>query len=468
MKEIFAYLYHDGTMKYFDTSRIITAVKTLYMCVLFSCCFVYMFFGARFAKLHITIPHIPMPIFIGEVLLAIGFIACLPFLNILRRKKSAFIGLIVLMLFLAVKTIAGYLAWGTLAFRHAALFYYAFFAYIAYSCFDVTFWGKRFSKALIILIGFLSLLLFKHVPYYGFLIAAVIASLKNKKGRVLAIILFFVCFPYDIRIPRSLMLASMSALFYVMSMGWVYIQSRTRVKVFATLAIVIIAVLSFSFLADWRDIYGWKALGDIEKLSERYTQCMKTINEEQEQFTFKEFKKNLFAAPKKKGVTLPHYDLERWRDDTSYVISQYDNILWRLFVWRDMAQEIWKKKAWGGIAFGFPFRSKTIEILRWSNGAEVGWLEPHNSFLHIFYRGGLFGLLFIGVIFYVVGRIVLLWIVEKNATGMFITAMLVYMMVNACFMVLLEIPYYAIPFWCLLGCLVRYCDVTSCQDFAHP
>lgn len=78
----------------------------------------------------------------------------------------------------------------------------------------------------------------------------------------------------------------------------------------------------------------------------------------------------------------------------------YNNIFFRLFIWRDMLNELKMKSAWWGVDLGQPQRSPSIEILGWATveWRRDGWITPHNSFLHMIYRGGIVGLLFVGAI----------------------------------------------------------------------
>ena len=83
-------------------------------------------------------------------------------------------------------------------------------------------------------------------------------------------------------------------------------------------------------------------------------------------------------------------------------------------------REIFKEKAIFGIDFGKPFRSLTLEKLRdiegtgWCIGEWVGWLEPHNSYIHILYRAGIIGLIFIMAIWIIFIRLVFKFIQKKK------------------------------------------------------
>jgi hypothetical protein len=133
-----------------------------------------------------------------------------------------------------------------------------------------------------------------------------------------------------------------------------------------------------------------------------------------------------------------------------------NNILWRLFAWKDMVQEVIQKNIFFGCDFGRPFRSKSIEVLAWADGGWVGWIEPHNSYVHIFYRAGIIGLLFILFIWYLFVKLSVDFIKNKDLGGTFLCTALFYWLIIANFEVILELPYFAIPFWSLFGITFAY------------
>ena len=136
-----------------------------------------------------------------------------------------------------------------------------------------------------------------------------------------------------------------------------------------------------------------------------------------------------------------------------------NNILFRLFIWRDMLVDLNEHHAWiWGMNFGHPQRSISIEILDWATveWKRDGWITPHNSFLHFVYRGGVVGIILI------LGFVTLLWhmtmrfIKLKSLWGGCLLASLIYWIGVANFLVILELPYNAIPFWSLLGMTIAY------------
>lgn len=135
--------------------------------------------------------------------------------------------------------------------------------------------------------------------------------------------------------------------------------------------------------------------------------------------------------------------------------------VWRMFVILDMLSEWVHRGVLFGIDFGKPFRSKKIEILVQlqevsATGWWVGWLEPHNSFVHILYRSGVVGIAFIVFLLSSAIGLVRKGISASHLPTLVLGSLLIYWLVLANFEVILELPYFAIPFWTLLGLSYAY------------
>ena len=140
------------------------------------------------------------------------------------------------------------------------------------------------------------------------------------------------------------------------------------------------------------------------------------------------------------------------------ISEQYNNMLFRIFIWEDMIDEFWRVRPIFGFDFGKPLRSKSLEIAGFARGewSRDGWIAPHNSYLHIIYRAGIIG------IAYIIFTIILLFsminksIRLKSITGVLLCGILINWLVAANFLVILELPYNAIPFWSLFGLSFAY------------
>ena len=138
--------------------------------------------------------------------------------------------------------------------------------------------------------------------------------------------------------------------------------------------------------------------------------------------------------------------------------TAYNNIIFRFLIWEDMINELVDHKVFFGVGFGKPQRSPNIEILGWARDEwqRDGWITPHNSFLHLVYRAGVIGLFIVGVIFFIFISITRIFIEKRSVTGILLSTAIIYWMVMANFLLILELPYYAIVFWSIFGLSCRY------------
>ncbi len=160
------------------------------------------------------------------------------------------------------------------------------------------------------------------------------------------------------------------------------------------------------------------------------------------------------VAPRASDPNMPQY-----RD----IMDAYGNALFRLFIWRDMVVEVIEDKAVFGVGLGKPQRSISLEKLGWGSTAwqNDGWITPHNSLLHIVYRTGILGLALIG--FLAISFVTMLkgFMHRKDYIGVILLSTLLYWVVAAQFLLILELPYFAIPFWCLVGAVCAYAQQSA-------
>ena len=129
------------------------------------------------------------------------------------------------------------------------------------------------------------------------------------------------------------------------------------------------------------------------------------------------------------------------------------NIVFRLFIWQDMIKEMIEKKAWFGFGLSHPLRSPQLEMLHWAEGewGRDGWISAHNSYLYVIYRTGIIGLTAIGWLLFALYRALQAFIRLKDGIGLVLIVCLSYWLWEACFQEQWQVPYYAIPFWVLIG-----------------
>jgi O-antigen ligase len=138
--------------------------------------------------------------------------------------------------------------------------------------------------------------------------------------------------------------------------------------------------------------------------------------------------------------------------------TAYNNILFRFFIWGDVVKELKSRKPLLGTDFGYPFRSRSLEVLGWADDAwrNDGWIALHNSYLDLIYRAGVVGVLVVCFIFWQAIRIIYWTIKTQTRTGILISGLLMYWLCAANFIEFLELPYTAIVFWTFLGMTMAY------------
>jgi putative copper export protein len=118
-----------------------------------------------------------------------------------------------------------------------------------------------------------------------------------------------------------------------------------------------------------------------------------------------------------------------------------------------MWQELISNRSVWGVGLGRPQRSPSIEILNWghSEWSRDGWITAHNSFLHMIYRAGVIGLGMIVLMGWTIFYLARQFLRRDSVAGIMLVATLLYWIGLANFLVVLELPYMAIPFWSLFG-----------------
>ncbi|MBU2265533.1 MAG: hypothetical protein KJ977_00660, partial [Candidatus Omnitrophica bacterium] len=111
-----------------------------------------------------------------------------------------------------------------------------------------------------------------------------------------------------------------------------------------------------------------------------------------------------------------------------------------------------------GFDFGKPFRSRGIEIAGFAGGewGRDGWIAFHNSYLALVYRAGIVGMLYIVFMVIFLIKIIKRSICLRSINGILLSGAIISILMYANFAVILELPYYAIPFWSLFGVTFAY------------
>ena len=439
-------------------------------------CFKYSAYSGRtFAETTVKFTFLNFPIFIGEFLLA-GSMALFVIRNafINGAFKKWHIGVYLLLGFIFTKAFFGYVYWGPLALRDAALFYYPLFGLISFVCYRANYLNKW-----MILIYYAALMWFYFdapfneywlMPriYLGLILSYLFPD--RRIGALMALGIIF-CTPFKLFIDtsRSVILGNFISIAFLLIFLPLMTEPRKRVKFLGCglLILVIFSAYVFHFSGS-RPAEGLLA---VDKLNNSLSEMENEINGKKTSFKQQELKIVMLFNPNENVLTEtvlqsqgstnvavqpapPTIEGMRVVEPTGSTKGmKLGNSVFRILLWQDAIQEIVKEKKPLGIDFGKPFRSENLEIIRaavneWQRD---GWIAMHNSYLNILYRGGLFGILFIAMVVFLYIRMVWIFLRSKSLVGILLCASLIVPLVAAFFAVTLELPYTAIPIWTLFG-----------------
>jgi|GEM_PF-3120474 len=462
----------------------------------------YIFFKRDFAELHFQLPFFGgLPLFIGEMLWIACFALILAQLLICRRPTRSplfvndgmswfWFGIVVYGIWLLSKVFFGLMNHSPLAFRHAALFYYPLFAVFGFLFFH----RKLFSGEVILFLLGIIILTFAYRRYDLYwtltlcsLAAILTLRLCSWQLRLLMGALLFLCVPYYafFSTARMMIIANSCSLAILGTGLWKALPFKKTHKalilVFFVIGIVAVVFYSFFtrsrgrvFVAPKTIIEAYQSMDrDVQKGRKSYvkepisTQLYRPEHLNNVARPFGKLKADKRFEQDKKALTSgfgstvskEKSSLEDARERDTYVKAiSTNNIIFRLFIWRDMWREWCQNKPLWGFDFGHPLRSESLEILFWAGEewGSLGWVEPHNSYFHIFYRSGFLGFVFIGAILGFAIWVLVNAFAMKSLSAIFLSAIIWNWMVAANFLITFEMPYTAIPFWTLFGMSVAY------------
>jgi len=217
-------------------SKIANAIDFFVLTAIGLLSFGYILWGRLFAELHIQLPFLDFPVFIGEIFL---FICCgLSIVKFqtnprtLNKYEYIFIGFLI---FIILKALYGYVLWGPLALRNAALFYYPLFAVLGYYHFQKSFFNSEKSFMIFLLIIF-SLVNKDYTQFWiltCFLLGIILAkSHPQNKVRLLMMGVLFLVMPYSkvFDTSRMMVVANFLGLLFLISMFYVIVHWPKRRK----------------------------------------------------------------------------------------------------------------------------------------------------------------------------------------------------------------------------------------------
>jgi len=464
----------------------------------------YVLYRNVFAEFHISLPFLDFPIFVGEILIFLCSVLSIgKYLNkpLPIKKEGYFV--IVYFIFVLLKAVFGYLKWGPLAFRHAALFYYLVFIFFGY----LFYYKGYFERKRIMALFFLTIFLLFRIGNLSintvwlltiFLLSIIlIKSYPNCKVKCFMVLVLLASTPYKyfFKTNRMMMVSSFVAgVFVILSLS-ILIRTKRNMRYAIVLLgtiLMIVSFLNFTNKNILKSMFDFQTIGKVyhrrndivrQRINEGYV--MKEIDTTVLYNPFYKKRKDIFTINvtehlfKDKGDAFKLQDrlskenIEQYFSDeilkrrARLVGNEKDglgvkdaNLVFRLMICRDMFVEMIEKKPALGFDFGKPLRSISLEILNWADEewARDGWISAHNSHFHMFYRAGLLGILLVLTIFMHCFAMARSFIRLRSTTGILLCGIIISWLVAANFMPILELPYTAIPIWIIYGLTLAYCQ----------
>ncbi|TAM37175.1 hypothetical protein EPN54_05245 [bacterium] len=254
----------------------------------------YVLFYRPFAKLHINLPGLNIPIFIGEILFLLCAILAIP--KIITLPKKIINLLIAYAFFIIVKTLIGYINWGPLSFRHAALFYYPLFAVFSYSFFKKGFFNNRFKILLIVLFLFI----FKFLTFYYYFILTcsiltfvLIRSYPKREIRYLCYFILLLVFPYRFFFDtaRTFMVSNFISLLFILIGFLLILKLKKSHKVAILFLFVAFIVFGAVKIANKDHLKSLIGIGELQK---KYKARGMLISERKKHFVARKYEVNLY------------------------------------------------------------------------------------------------------------------------------------------------------------------------------
>ncbi len=464
-------------------------------------CLGYIIFKRDFAETNFSFPFLNFPIFIGELLLAwcvLILVVARFLLPEWRAREIPWIAAFCVVWF-SFKVAWGYWIWGPLAFRHAALFYYSIFLVVGYLFFRKDLFNRTLN--FVFFAGLIVLFVLRQYDMYwslslGCFAVMLILKMTNRKIAWAMMAVLALVFPYQsiFQTARMMLVGNLAAIILLIS-AFLYLSPLRKLVKLGIILILcggIIAMFNIYFVQG-RSGRTFSSIGAVKEL---FLEKNRIIESKKSDFKMVEVKPKLYN-PEPKPPCLASSLTVRTPPASSFssppktpFVSVYNiktysiaspmttqkapetvdfngvkqlsavNIVFRLFIWRDMIHEFLQHKPVFGFNFGRPLRSESLEIINWGDTewSRDGWIEPHNSYLNIIYRAGIFGILMI--IFIIAGfvRLIATSIRSRSWTMFLLTAAVLNWLVAANFLVVLELPYTAIPVWLIFGLTLAYSE----------
>ncbi|MCA9401735.1 MAG: hypothetical protein KC713_08915, partial [Candidatus Omnitrophica bacterium] len=256
-----------------NNSSISRVLQSINLSLLGFTCLGYIIFIKSFAEIHLDLPFISVPLFIGEIIFLISGGLSLGIFLRSNAKFNLWWGIfLAYILFLGIKAVSGYQHWGGLACRHTALLYYPVYSVIAFLSFRKGYFDRFVNASILILILFLyyslRFKLYFVVTLFAIAVIAII-RLKSRKAKIVSVLALLILTPYlELFSQSRMMLISNAASLLFFSVSFFRVLPWGR-KLKATLVLVFLMFFG-AFLLKTADRTGVKSVLNFKKITEKY------------------------------------------------------------------------------------------------------------------------------------------------------------------------------------------------------
>ena len=430
---------------------------------------------SNFSETHISFSFLNFPVFIGEILMGVCIVLWVVQYwrqgTVLTKWHKIFL---IYWNLILLKALWDFWIWGPLAFRHAALFYYPIFVFIGYCFYKKEYFSGWFINGMILPMVFL-VSKFTHIDYFlysGFALAIVLIMHVRTlmwKALFIGILLVFGHFSELFGQSRTNLIGTLTGLTFL---GTIFIthflKFSCKVKGLIGFSVLLTVLMGAAFFADRSAILSCLKVGN---LYQNYSNAVSYIDQKRKFYTQQPLVAAIYHGNKDKsqwdlatqvegehGYSDPIQSFDPIGSKARLFSAGQNNAVFRLIIWRDMVKELIENKSLLGVGFGKPQRSSSLEILGWGVGewCRDGWVTPHNGYIHMIYRLGIIGVLLIMAMMSVVIYMTKIFIRLRSKDGIILVSVFIYWMMASNFLVILELPHYAIPFWTLFGMVWAY------------
>lgn len=432
--------------------------------------------GSTFSEMHLTLPSLNIPMFLGEVLLA----ECLLIWVISQCNKKEWTKwhsyFAMYWGFVAAWALWEFGTWGALAFRNAALFYYPIFALFGFSFYRKEYFSKLLTYTLLpILILFTSRYFDCNYFWYTCFILALILimNVRAKALQIVFLVALFALLKYSTLFSgsRTALMSSLASLGFLVVVFIVYfLKFSARAKTAIGIGALCLALVGVYLFADRN---GVKSVLKMQDMIQMYSKIVTILDRKRVDYKPQILVPALYHDNKDTVEHMPDTPnvgvdiLAEIRNERKVGDSNYRNFddaqgngVFRMLIWHDMYVEMSQTKSFLGVGLGKPQRSISLEMLWWGGGewSRDGWITPHNVYLHLIYRLGVIGVFVILAILGIMIYLIKSFIAVRSKTGVMLVSILIYWLMASNSLVILELPHYAIPFWSILGLSLAYCS----------